>query len=218
MTDSISILIVDDHEMVRELLRDRLDASSDMQVVGCASDAEAAIGEAADLRPDVVLMDIDMPGMLSFDAARTIKVLSPASRVVFLSAFFHDRYIEQAIAVQAWGYVTKTEREETLVRAIRSVASGTAYFSPEVQARIVVDTNGVKLARERHSRASTLTAREAEVLRYIARGMSKKELADTMRISVNTVNRHTTNLMTKLDIHDRVQLARFALREGLVSL
>jgi DNA-binding NarL/FixJ family response regulator len=155
--------------------------------------------------------------MLCFDAAKTIGTQCPHTRIVFLSAFFHDRYIEQAMAVQAWGYITKGEPEEAVVKAIHNVSAGVACFSPEVQRRIVVDAQGARLARKKQSRASTLSERELEVLRYLARGMTKKGIARTMHLSVNTVNRHTTNIMTKLDIHDRVELARFAIREGLAE-
>lgn len=104
-----------------------------------------------------------------------------------------------------------------MIKAIRKVAAGLAYFSPQIQARIVVDSAGARLTHPQRSRVSTLTHRELEVLRYIARGMAKKEIARTMHISANTVSRHTTNLMTKLDIHDRVELARYAIREGLAD-
>jgi len=214
----ISILVVDDHAMVRGMLKNRLDAEPDLTVVANVGSADEALAEAIRLRPDIVLMDIDMPGMLCFHAARLIRAEYPQTRVVFLSAFFNDRYIEQAMEVQAWGYITKNEPEESVLNAIRKVSSGVAYFSPEVQARIVVDSQGAKLARKGWSRASTLTDRETEVLRYIARGMPKKKIAQIMHISANTVNRHTTSLMTKLDIHDRVELARFAIREGLAEV
>ncbi|MFH1418383.1 MAG: response regulator transcription factor [Planctomycetota bacterium] len=217
MNSPISILVVDDHAMVRSMLQDRLDSEPDVEVVGSASDAEQAITLAGEFKPDIVLMDIDMPGMLCFDAAKALNRSSPPPRIIFLSAFFHDRYIEQALQVGAWGYVTKNQPDEALLTAIRNVASGIAYFSPEVQARIVVDDRGPRLAHSTRSRATTLTQRELEVLRYLARGMSKKEVAQTIHISVNTVNRHTSSLMNKLDIHDRVDLSRFAIREGLAE-
>jgi DNA-binding NarL/FixJ family response regulator len=122
------------------------------------------------------------------------------------------------MAVEAWGFVTKHESEAAVVQAIRDVASDCAYFSPDVKARLVVDRQGVRLTRKLRSRASTLSQRELEVLQYLTRGMSKKEIARTMHISENTVHRHTTSLMAKLDIHDRVELARFAIREGLVEV
>jgi len=217
VTVPISILIADDHSMVRRLLGGRLEAETDMTVVAAVNNADEATTEAIRLNPDIILMDIDMPGLSCFEAARTIREHSPRSRIIFLSAFFNDRYIEQAIAVQAWGYITKNEPEDSVLEAIRKVSGGIAYFSPEVKARIVVDSQGAKLASKGRSRASTLTEREMEVLRYLARGMAKKEIARIMHISVNTVNRHTTTLMAKLDIHDRVELARYAIREGLAD-
>lgn len=215
MTASISILLVDDHAMVRRLLGQRLEAEPDMTVVAAVGNADEAITEAIRLKPDIILMDIDMPGLSCFDAAGTIHRQCCDSRIIFLSAFFHDRYIEQAMAVRAWGYITKNEPEDSVLKAIRKVSAGIAYFSPEVKARIVVDSQGARLASQGRSRASSITEREMEVLRYLARGMAKKEIARTMHISVNTVNRHTTSLMSKLDIHDRVELARYAIREGL---
>ncbi len=217
MDKQISILIVDDHAMVRSMLRDRLDAEPDFTVTGMASSADDAVTLASRVKPDVVLMDIDMPGLLCFEAARMLARQCPDARIIFLSAFFHDCYIEQALAVKAWGYVTKNQPDDSLVTAIRNVAGGVAHFSPEIQARIIVDEQGPKLAQQTRSRLSTLTPRESDVLRYLARGLSKKEIAQTMHISVNTVNRHTSSLMNKLDIHDRVELARFAIREGLAD-
>lgn len=218
MTGRISILLADDHAMVRQLLGKRLEAELDMFVAAAVGNADEAITEAIRLKPDIILMDIDMPGLSCFEAARTIRAQCPDTRIIFLSAFYHDRYIEQAMVVQAWGYITKSEPEDSVVKAIRKVSADVAYFSPEVKARIVVDSRGARFARQARSRVSILTEREMEVLRYLARGMAKKEIAHTMHISVNTVNRHTTSLMSKLDIHDRVELARYAIREGLADV
>lgn len=217
MSKPITVVLVDDHAMVRGMLRTLLDNTEDVRVVADVGNASDAVTETIRHKPDVMLMDIDLPGLSCFDAAQTVRVRSPQTRTIFLSAFFHDRYIEQALNVQAWGYITKNEPEESIVKAIRKVCAGVAYFSPEVQSRIVVDANGARLASPVRSRASTLSDRELEVLRYLARGMQKKEIAQVMCISVNTVNRHTTSLMNKLDIHDRVELARFAIREGLAE-
>ncbi len=217
MNDSIRVLLVDDHALLRETLKDHLNVSAGLTVVGTAKSADDAVAIAAERQPDVVVMDIDMPGQSCFDAARIIKSRSPLTSVIFLSAFFNDRYIESALQAQASGYVTKDEAPGVIVEAIRSAAAQVAYFSPRVQSRIVVDRTGVRLAGGGHSRASLLTARELEVLRYLARGLAKKEIAATMHLSVKTVSRHTENLMEKLDIHDRVDLARYAIREGLAE-
>lgn len=160
-------------------------------------------------------MDIDMPGLDCFDAARTIQARCPETRVIFVSAFCHDEYIEQALAVEAAGYITKSEPIDRIVEAIRKVASGGSYYSEQVLNRIVVESRGTRLAPENQTRVSTLTRRETEVLKYIASGSSQKQIAQTMNISAKTVHSHSMNLMTKLGIHDRVELTRFAIREGL---
>ena len=214
----ISIVLADDHALVRGMLTNRLSEEPDLRVVASVGNAEEAAAEALRLKPDIVLMDIDMPGTLCFEAARMIRQQSPDSRVIFLGCSCRDQHIEPALSVRAWGYITKAESAETVVDAIRSVSSGTAYFSPDVEPRIVVDANGAHLARNGLSRVSTLSDRERVVLQYVARGLSQKQIAKVMYISPNTVNRHCNNLMAKLDIHDRVELTRFAIREGLVEV
>lgn len=217
MTSLISLLLVDDHTMVRETLGNRLDGEPDIDVVGIAENADEAVTLAVKLRPLIILMDIDMPGLLCFDAARTIQTQCPDTRIIFLSAFLNDRYIEEALACGACGYITKNEAADSVVKAVREVATGGAYFSPDVQSRIIIDPTGPKLAGRKQSRLSTLTSREIEILRYVAKGMSKREIAKTAHISIKTVENHCTHVMTKLDIHDRVELARFAIREGLAE-
>lgn len=217
MSEPCTVLIVDDHALMREMLSEQLAEEPGLEVIGTVENADLAVTEAVRLKPDIILMDIDMPGLHCFDAARTIQSRCPNSKIIILSAFWHDHYIEQALEAEAAGYLTKNESVATIFTAIRSVASGGSHFSPEVQARIVVDARGTRLAGKKRSRVSTLTPRELEVLRYVARGFSQKQVADTMHLSVKTVHCHCTNLMTKLDIHDRVDLARFAIREGLAE-
>lgn len=217
MDKPISILLVDDHAMVRNTLALSLQGATGIRIAGTAENAESAISESIRLSPDVVVMDIDMPGMIVFEAARIIRTRCPETRIIFLSAFFHDRYIEQALAAEASGYVTKSEPLDALLRAIRGAAAGRPYYSREILSRLVITPNGAALPKEQQSRASSLTPRELEVLRYLARGLAKKEIAHLMHISANTVNRHTDSLMGKLDIHDRVQLAGYAIREGLAE-
>ena len=213
----ISVFLVDDHALVRRTVSEYLNREMDITVVGEAGTAHDAVADVARLLPDVVLMDIDMPGQSCFEAVRTMKQKSPDTRVIFLSAFFHDRYIEQALEVQALGYVTKGESPETVAGAVRAVVAGEVYYSPEAMERVVVDNQGVRLVEAGQSRASLLTRREVEVLQQIARGLSKKEIAAILYLSVKTVQNHTNNLMVKLGIHDRVHLARFAIREGLAE-
>lgn len=213
----IKILVVDDHALVRSTLAERLQREEGFAVVGLAASADEAITKALECRPDVVLMDIDMPGLLCFEASERITSMCPETSVIYLSAFYNDRFIGQALAAKASGYLTKSETCETVVKAVREVAAGGAYFSAEVRSRIVVGPRGARLAQEPRPRVSTLTPREVEILQYLARGLAKKQIAQTLSISVKTVDWHTFNLMEKLNIHDRVELARFAIREGLAE-
>ena len=213
----IRILLVDDHELVRSALAGQLSAEEDFEIVGEAADAQMAIAAASEHRPDIVLMDIDMPGMICFDAARRIVSRFPDTKIIFLSAFFHDHYIDQALKVRARGYLRKSESIQQLREAIREVASGGVWFSDEISARIVVGEGGAALDTATMTCVATLSDREVEVLRYLARGMAKKQVAATMHLSPKTIDNHTCRIMNKLDIHDRVELARFAIREGLAE-
>lgn len=213
----IRILLCDDQALVRHTLATWLGAAPGFEVVAETDSADDAIAEAQRLKPDVALLDIDMPGRLSFEAARMIRTISPQTKVIFLSGFCHDNYVEQALSVQASGYLLKGDRPDEIMEAIRKVAGGSVFFSPAVQSRIVIDPGGAAAPPERHSRLKLLSRREIEVLGYMGRGLAKKQIADAMHLSTNTIGRHVTSIMNKLDIHDRVELARFAIREGLVQ-
>jgi DNA-binding NarL/FixJ family response regulator len=218
MNTPITIVLADDHTLVRRSVAAQLQKTIGLTVVADVGTTDEAITAAIRSQPDVVVFDIDIPGVECFEAARTIRSRCPKTKILFLSAFTHDRYIDSALKAGGLGYITKTEPPETVVKAIQTVAAGQCYFSPEVQSRIVIDKDGASLINEgSETRASTLTTREIEVLRYIARGMAKKDIAKTMHLSVKTVENHTANVMKRLDIHDRVELTRFAIREGLVE-
>jgi DNA-binding NarL/FixJ family response regulator len=217
MMDEIRVLLVDDHTLVRTALADLLSNEPDITVTNNVPTADVAVKKAAEDKPGVVLMDIDMPGRDCFDAAERIAAICPECCTVFLSAHVQDHYIGRALKVKARGYITKSETPEKVVAAIREVAAGGSYFSKNVRDRIVIDERGVRLKDKLHPRIAELTPREVEVLRYIAGGNGKKEISQFMHISVKTVDHHTTRLMNKLDIHDRVGLARFAIREGLIE-
>lgn len=216
MSEPKRVLLVDDHELVRSALRGMVDREGAFVVVGEAGDAAEGLERALAEEPDILVIDIDMPGMICFDAVRQMRTRLPDLAVVFLSAFFHDHYIEQALAVGARGYVLKGDPPSILFEALNEVAAGRAYFSQEVRSRIVFGRDG-RPARTGQTVSSTLTNREVEVLRYLARGLSKKEIAGTMHLSVKTVEHHSASVMRKLDIHDRVELARYAIREGLAE-
>jgi DNA-binding NarL/FixJ family response regulator len=217
MNDRISVLLADDHGLMREALSAWLQTTGDIAVVACAANAQEALSQAMHLRPDIVLMDIEMPGSDCFQVAQMIRTKCPGCQVVFLSAFHSDRYIDLALAVRASGYVVKTEVPSIIADAIRAVASGKTYFSREVEDRIIVGAGGLRLGSDAQSRASALTPREVEILRYVARGHSNKEIALITAISFRTVERHIANAMRRLDFRTRVELTRFAIQEGLAT-
>ena len=138
-------------------------------------------------------------------------------RVIFVSAYTHDHYLQGALNVGGLGYVTKTDPVNKLVQAIHDVAADKVYFSEEVLKRVVFDENGARLVEGEKSRVSLLTNREVEILRDLASGLGKKEIAGMLEVSVKRIDKHAENLMRKLDIHDRVELDRYAIREGLAE-
>jgi DNA-binding NarL/FixJ family response regulator len=217
MTSAAKILLVDDHAMVRELLRKQIDAEPQMQVVVAAADMAEALIRSEGVELDLAVLDIEMPGLSVFEGVGLLRQGHPGLRVMFLSGTHSDRNIQRALEVRACGYASKREPLPNLINAIRSVTFGQSYFSPQVQERLIAD--GMKsVAGATCTRLETLTRRELEILGYLSRGWSKKEIAQVTGTSVKTVDQHCTNIMQKLDIHDRVKLARYAIREGVGSL
>ena len=211
------ILLADDHAILRDMLAERLDLEADFEIVAAVPDAGQALAMLHRHPVDLLVLDIDMPGLSPFAAARQVREQFPATRVVFLSAYLRDGYLAQALAVEAAGYLVKEDAPEAIVAGLRRAARGRIAFSPAVRARLVARGEGVQLSDAPSGRLSLLTPRELEVLRYLASGLSRKELARTMQISAKTVEQHCDHLMQKLGIHDRVELARFAIREGLIE-
>ena len=211
-----TLLIADDHDLLRDMLARRLGEEPGLRVIGAVEDASTALAESLALRPNLVLMDIDMPGLSVFDAARQIKDQLPNTQIMFLSAYVRDGFISQALEVRASGYLTKGQPPGALIGCIKTVLRGGTCFSPEVESRLEIGTAGVGLTLKRRCRLELLTAREKQVLSYLARGMSKKGIARLAGMSVKTVDHHCQHIMEKLDLHDRVELTRFAIREGLV--
>lgn len=214
------VVLVDDHAFVRDMLSRLFVRSELFEVVGTANTADAALDLVKQAGPnaiDVVVMDIDMPGTDCFKVAQRIMTGPSGARILFLSAHVQDRYIDQALKIGARAYVTKRDSAEALKAAVRAVAAGGSYFSDEVAERLVVDRDqGLDgpIAEAARTKLSLLTKRELQVLRLIARGLAKRTIASDLEISRKTVDKHCENLMTKLDIHDRVNLARYAIREG----
>jgi DNA-binding NarL/FixJ family response regulator len=211
------VLFVDDHTLVRESIVDRIAQDPDITVVGQAATGEQAITEAIEKRPDLVVMDIDIPGLSSFDAVRTILARNPECLIIFLTAHQHDEYIEQAIDVGARGYVLKSDGIDELRTAILAVTEGRLHYSEQVLSRLAIEGNRLRLRSPSKTRLSTLSKREKELLRLLAQGYSVKDAATVLNVSPKTADNQKVNLMRKLDIHDRVALARYAIREGLVN-
>lgn len=215
---AIRLLVVDDHGLVRDSLSSTLDREPGLKVVAVSEDADDAITKVLEHRPDLVLMDIDMPGISCFDAIQIIRSRAPETKFILVTAYEHDEHIEQALKVKANGFVTKGEGVPALVEAIRNVAAGRVHFSPEVTSRLVIrDNDEIRLETPPKSRLSMLSPRERELLRILAKGLSLKDAAGILGISYKTADKQKASLMAKLDIHDRVELARYAIREGLVE-
>jgi DNA-binding NarL/FixJ family response regulator len=214
------IFLVDDHELVRDSLAAVIGERVDFDIVGEASSADDAVELAGVARPDLLIMDVDMPGLCCFEALRRIRADLPDVRTIFLSATCHDRHIEQMLSVEAHGFVSKGDSLAVLFEALESVASGEPYFSRRLRERLrrdFVPQGGTRLPARGSTRRESLTVRESQVLLYLARGLAKKEVAQLMQLSVKTIEHHSSSIMRKLDIHDRVELARYAIREGLVE-
>ena len=213
----VTVMLADDHQLVGDALCALLASDESCRVVGTVTSAAEAVEMVSRLHPDVLLMDVSMPGLSSFEAARKILAAQPQMKVIFLSGFMNDEYIEEALAVGASGYLLKSEPRDRILSAIHEAHAGQTCFSDEVRSRIVNDGGERHIATKGKVRASQLTAREREVLEYIAKGLSTKEIASLLHVSARTVDNHRTHLMNKLDIHDRVDLARFAIREGIAE-
>lgn len=209
----VRVLLVDDHELVRQGLRVLLEAEADILVVGQAQDGRRAIELAKRLRPDVVLMDIAMPLLNGIEATRQILDALPATRVLVLSAHGDEEYVERFEALGAAGYLLKESSFEDLAAAIRAAHAGEPYFGPRFP------FGGADRRRDRagESLPTRLSAREAEVLQLIAEGKANKETAAELGISVKTVEKHRHNLMKKLDIHDVAGLTRYAIAIGSIA-
>jgi len=202
------VLIADDHKIVREGIEKLLGSERDIEVAGGAGDADTAVEAALRLKPDVVLMDLSMgeSGMDGLKATREIIKRRPATRILCLTMHREEAYVTEMMDAGAAGYVLKDTSTADLAQAVRTVARGGTYLSPAVSgAHKPVASGG-------------LTSRERDVIRLLAEGKSLKEVARVLRVSVKTADTHKTNLMRKLDLHDRAQLVRYALKHRLVGL
>ncbi len=212
MSDAISVLVVDDHAVVREGLRTFLGLQDGMTVVGEAGDGEEAVREAERLRPDVILMDLVMPRLDGVGAMRELRRRLPASRVIVLTSFAEEDRLLPAIRAGAAGYLLKDAQPQELARAVRAAHAGEALLDPSVAARLVeaIAQPAGEEPRER------LSPREREVLELVARGFSNKRIARELELAEKRVKNHVGHVLAKLGVSDRTQAALYALRAGLV--
>jgi two-component system, NarL family, response regulator NreC len=214
----IKVLLADDHTLFRQGIRGLLGRDGDIEVICEVSNGGDAIGKCVDLRPDVVLIDISMPGLSSFEAARQIKKARPEIRVLFLSMYDDDDYLRQALDSGASGYLLKDTAAPELITAVREVARGGSHLSPRMMSHLVDDFRGRIKGPVQVSRFGSLTTREREVLKMLAEGKSVKEIAGYLNLSTKTVEAHKFNLMRKLDIHNKTQLVHYAIQKKIIQV
>jgi two-component system, NarL family, response regulator NreC len=218
MTDdprNLRILLADDHITVRQGLKMLIESQGDMTVVSEASDGTAAVEQARVLRPDVVVMDISMPGMNGLVATRTLKSLQPDAVIVILTRHGDDAYLQELLRAGADGYVLKQSAASELVQAIRATAARNQYLDSALTARVTAGF--LRSGRKAQATGVSLSDREAEVLRLIAAGYSNKEIAAQLELSVKTVEVHKANASRKLGLKGRIDIVKYALLQGWLS-
>jgi len=214
---SIRIMITDDHQVVREGFRSILEAEGDLEVVGETGDGRSAVALAAKVKPDVVVMDVSMPGLNGIEATRQIVAERPSTRVIGLSMHARQQYVSEMLRAGASGYLLKDSPSQELLTAIRTVAAGRTFLSPAV-AGSLVESFVVRPSAEPSRAFALLSDREREVLQLIAEGMKVREIADLLHLSANTIHTHRRHIMEKLGIQSVAQLTKFAIREGLTEV
>ncbi len=214
----IRILLTDDHTLFRQGINTLLSEESDIDVVGEAANGTEAVEKVTPLRPDVVLMDIGMPGLSSFEATRQIKKIRPETKILFLTMYDDEDYLVECMEVGGSGYVLKDSPAPQLLAAIRDVHRGGSYLSPKMLSQLVDDFRSRIKTTHRQPRFATLTPREKEILKFLAEGQSVKEIATHLNLSVKTVEAHKFNLMRKLDIHNKAQLVQYAIQKKIIKI
>jgi two-component system, NarL family, response regulator LiaR len=215
MIDKISLLITDDHALVRQGTRAFLELQPDLNVIGEAGSGEEAVRMAAELVPDVVIMDLVMPGIGGVEATRQVKQVSPHSQIIVLTSYHEDEYIFPALRAGALSYVLKDVGPDELADTARKAARGESVLHPRVASRVVEELRGTR--RDMPNLFTDLSDRELDVLRLIADGLSNAEIADKLIISEKTVKGHVSNILGKLHMMDRTQAAVYAWQQGLVA-
>jgi two-component system response regulator NreC len=218
MMSKISLILADDHAVVRSGLRMLLEAQAEIEIIAEAETGREAVSLARSLKPDIILMDIQMPDLNGIEATKQIKKLAPETAVLALTMHEDEQYFFEMLHAGASGYVPKRAAPDELLTAIRTVARGEVFLYPSLATRLVKDYLDRAGAEEQPRIYSQLTPREHEVLIQIAEGYSNPEIAKNLVISVKTVDRHRENIMRKLNMHNRIELVKYAIRTGLIDL
>jgi len=212
----IRVLLADDHDLFRQGVRRLLEGAADVEVIGEARTGEEAVRLVEDLIPDIVLLDITMPGLSGIDAARLIKTASPRTGLIMLTVHADEEFLFEAIKAGAMGYLLKDASPDELVRAIRLIYGGEGLLAPSMAAKVMREFARTRDAKELAGVLNPLTPREIEILQHVAEGLANKEIAHKLSISERTVKNHLSNIMEKLHVNSRTQAAVYALRSGLV--
>jgi two-component system response regulator NreC len=216
---TVSVLLAEDHTIVRQGLAKLLEAEPCIRVVGEARNGREAIAKVEELKPDVVIMDIAMPLLNGIEATRQIKKKRPQTKVIILSMHSHDRFISELFTLGASGYLLKDSSGPDIIQAIESAIEGDTYLSPSISRKVIEDYVSLKKTKSsREELYSKLSNREREVFQMIAEGRSTKEIAEILFVSVSTVKSHRANIMDKLEIDNLSQLIHFAIDLGLVEI
>lgn len=216
--NKISVLIVEDHTVVREGLRVMLKLEPNLEVVGEAKNGRVAVTMALDLQPNIILMDIAMPGLNGLEATRQLFKALPNTRIIILTAHCDDAYVKNAVDSGASGFLLKQDSTQDVCKAIREVHKGGIHYSPTIAKRFIrINPKSLAKSGKMERKASTLTSREMEVLQLITEGKTNKETASELAISIKTVEKHRGHLMNKLDIHDTAGLTRYAISSGIIE-
>lgn len=215
---NISVLLVDDHNIVRQGLRALFNAEGDITIIAEAQTGREAVQLALKHHPEIVVMDLAMPLLNGWEATRQIIKAVPAAKIVVLSTYGDDEHIQQAIAAGAAAYLLKQTAAADLVKAIREVKKGNAYFSPAIAKRLREQTCQTATSETMKTPDAELTPREAEVLQLIAEGFANKQIAAELGLSVKTVEKHRQQVMQKLNIHDIAGLVRHAASKGIIEM
>lgn len=216
---TVTILLADDHTIVRQGLAKLIDGEGDLSVIGEAKNGREAINKVEELKPDIVLMDIAMPVLNGIEATRQIKKMSRNTKIIILSMHSHDRFISELFSLGASGYLLKDSTGDDIIRAIGAAVNGDTYLSPSISRRVVEDYVSIKRVKStRENLYAKLSDREREVFQIMAEGRSTREISDTLCVSMSTVKTHRASIMNKLEIENLPQLIQFAIELGIVEV